>query len=472
MIKTYRQEIKKIREHVDNLNEQFKNLSSELNELKEKIAKKTAAAAAETTTQQESTTVDKQESSSKENEDDDDDDDAQDEEESKEELQMLESNLKSIEESLKKDSEKLEKIQVDNEHLDKQMNQILSTDSIRQLVHVLTKADTSENTVKLLISIMNHMSGAMPQVSRLILREMGDVAIKEAHGVVDVLSAIKSSNKKGASSSSSRPKENKKLLQELKFCRILRTYSAVMKQEKKKILQKEKKDSESNHNQSSQQSSASASSESGLSPINTSSSTPDIESLHYLKESSLDFVWNALEKYLDTIQPSSSSSTTTSNQHNDMMDQDHDPLVNQRAAAAASTSSSKKNLALYSSLLPLVEAFFQFHSGFQTEKQDENEVNLSEMMSETPTPTTSRSINGSRVESFLEKNRTFLNELVRTSPNLLTNSLSLLMKHPKYVDFDNKRTWFRAKIHQEQQKSGLGTLPITVRRSNLMADSY
>jgi hypothetical protein len=356
-----------------------------------------------------------------------------------------EEKVENLEEQLKKEQEKLQKIVADKEALEKQITSILSSESIRQLVHVLTRPDASETAVKLASSIMNHMSSAVPRIGVTILRELGDVAIAEANQVVDVLST--SSRKAEKSSKGKLPQDAKKLLQELKFCRILKTYSTVMRQEKKKMLAKEQKQKKPPREGST------------TLTLDTSARAVDFDSLHYLKEHSLDFVWAALEKYLINV--------AVAEEH----DEDHrmEEAQLQQQRARSSKGGKKQNMALYSSLLPLVEAFFQFHSGFQAEKEDENEVNLSEMISETPT---SARLPHSRVEQFLEKNRSFLNDLVRSSPSLLTTSLALLMKHPKYVDFDNKRTWFRAKIHQEQQRSGLGTLPITVRRSNLMADSY
>jgi len=79
----------------------------------------------------------------------------------------------------------------------------------------------------------------------------------------------------------------------------------------------------------------------------------------------------------------------------------------------------------------------------------------------------------SRVEIFLEKNRKFLNALVRSNPSLLHSTLSLMMKYPKFVDFDNKRSWFRAKLAEDQRRhASYGTLRINVRRDHIFVDSF
>ncbi|PPR81704.1 hypothetical protein GOBAR_AA39010 [Gossypium barbadense] len=72
---------------------------------------------------------------------------------------------------------------------------------------------------------------------------------------------------------------------------------------------------------------------------------------------------------------------------------------------------------------------------------------------------------------FSEKHRKLLNAFIRQNPGLLDKSFSLLLKVPRFVDFDNKRAHFRSKIkHQHDHHHSL--LRISVRRAYILEDSY
>lgn len=47
---------------------------------------------------------------------------------------------------------------------------------------------------------------------------------------------------------------------------------------------------------------------------------------------------------------------------------------------------------------------------------------------------------------FAEQHRRLLNAYVRHTPSLLEASLRLLLKAPRLIDFDNKRSHFRGRI--------------------------
>lgn len=121
-----------------------------------------------------------------------------------------------------------------------------------------------------------------------------------------------------------------------------------------------------------------------------------------------------------------------------------------------------------SRIIPLLEAFFLFHSAFEEDKTQQQKDEMFSSMETTP----SAMLPKSRVETFLERNRKTLNDIVRSNPSLLMTSFALMMKHPRYVDFDNKRTWFRAKLRKDQQRHGYGTLRLTVRREHIFVDSF
>ena len=72
---------------------------------------------------------------------------------------------------------------------------------------------------------------------------------------------------------------------------------------------------------------------------------------------------------------------------------------------------------------------------------------------------------------FSEKHRKLLNAFIRQNPGLLEKSLSLMLKTPRFIDFDNKRSHFRSKI-KHQHDHHHSPLRISVRRAYVLEDSY
>ncbi|KAK9047491.1 hypothetical protein V6N11_053333 [Hibiscus sabdariffa] len=72
---------------------------------------------------------------------------------------------------------------------------------------------------------------------------------------------------------------------------------------------------------------------------------------------------------------------------------------------------------------------------------------------------------------FSEKHRKLLNAFIRQHPGLLEKSFSLMLKVPRFVDFDNKRAHFRSKVKQ-QHDNHHSPLRISVRRAYILEDSY
>jgi hypothetical protein len=62
---------------------------------------------------------------------------------------------------------------------------------------------------------------------------------------------------------------------------------------------------------------------------------------------------------------------------------------------------------------------------------------------------------------FAEKHRWLLNAFIGQNPGLLEKSLSMLLKVPRLIDFDNKRAYFRSRIRQQHEYP----LRISVRRA-------
>ena len=124
-------------------------------------------------------------------------------------------------------------------------------------------------------------------------------------------------------------------------------------------------------------------------------------------------------------------------------------------------------------VLPLVESFFMFHSihsdlandppSFadpeptnptaepqQPEAAKANDESGGPAATAEPSSPVSGGKDSTVSMQFIEKNRRLLNVLVSSNISLLGTSLALLMKYPRYVDFENKRLWFREQIRREQ----------------------
>ncbi|KAL5714333.1 HECT-type E3 ubiquitin transferase [Ranunculus cassubicifolius] len=72
---------------------------------------------------------------------------------------------------------------------------------------------------------------------------------------------------------------------------------------------------------------------------------------------------------------------------------------------------------------------------------------------------------------FSEKHRKLLNAFIRQNPGLLEKSFTLMLKVPRFIDFDNKRSHFRSKI-KHQHDHHHSPLRISVRRAYILEDSY
>ncbi|ODN73426.1 hypothetical protein L202_07951 [Cryptococcus amylolentus CBS 6039] len=114
-------------------------------------------------------------------------------------------------------------------------------------------------------------------------------------------------------------------------------------------------------------------------------------------------------------------------------------------------------------LLPLVEALMV----------------ISKYKSHLPRDTRSSSTPPSSTESadffvtFTTAHRKVLNTIVRNNPSLLSGSFSLLIRNPRVLEFDNKRTWFFQKL--KKKKSSIvpaGPLHLNVRRQYVFEDSF
>ncbi|CAH8356078.1 unnamed protein product [Eruca vesicaria subsp. sativa] len=132
-------------------------------------------------------------------------------------------------------------------------------------------------------------------------------------------------------------------------------------------------------------------------------------------------------------------------------------------------------------LLPLIEAFFVLCEKIQTPpilQQDHvnvtaGEVKESAHSSSSKTSADSQEKNCSVTFSkFAEKHRRLLNSFVRQNPSLLEKSLSMMLKAPRLINFDNKKSYFRSRIRHQHDQHISGPLRISVRRAYVLEDSY
>lgn len=75
---------------------------------------------------------------------------------------------------------------------------------------------------------------------------------------------------------------------------------------------------------------------------------------------------------------------------------------------------------------------------------------------------------------FTEDHRKILNELVRHNPKLMSANFSLLVKNPKVLEFDNKRSYFTRRLHSRgnETRHPQPPLQLNVRRDQVFLDSF
>jgi hypothetical protein len=136
-------------------------------------------------------------------------------------------------------------------------------------------------------------------------------------------------------------------------------------------------------------------------------------------------------------------------------------------------------------LLPFIEAFFVLSEKLQANQsimqQDHASITARENESSgsSASLTTKCSVDSQKkldgaitFTRFAEKHRRLLNAFIRQNPGLLEKSLSMLLKAPRLIDFDNKRAYFRSRIRQQHEQHLSGPLRISVRRAYVLEDSY
>ncbi|CAL0305611.1 unnamed protein product [Lupinus luteus] len=134
-------------------------------------------------------------------------------------------------------------------------------------------------------------------------------------------------------------------------------------------------------------------------------------------------------------------------------------------------------------ILPYIESFFvvceKLHPA-QSGAAQGSSVPFTSDVEEASTSATQQKTSGPAVKvdekqsafiKFSEKHRKLLNTFIRQNPGLLEKSFSLMLKIPRFIDFDNKRSHFRSKI-KHQHDHHHSALRIPVRRAYVLEDSY
>jgi len=130
-------------------------------------------------------------------------------------------------------------------------------------------------------------------------------------------------------------------------------------------------------------------------------------------------------------------------------------------------------------LLPYIEAFFVLCEKLQiSQSVTQSDVNataseVKEFGGGSSSPSTNYGGIGTMTFArVVEKHRRLLNAFIRQNSGLLEKSLSMMLKFPRLIDFDNKRSYFRSRIRQKHDQHPSAPLRISVRRAYVLEDSY
>ncbi|CAN6195336.1 unnamed protein product [Urochloa humidicola] len=130
-------------------------------------------------------------------------------------------------------------------------------------------------------------------------------------------------------------------------------------------------------------------------------------------------------------------------------------------------------------LLPFIESFFVLCEKLQTNQPvTQSDCNITapevkELAGSSSSPSLKTGgICNVTFTRVAEKHRRLLNVFIRQNPSLLEKSLSMMLKVPRLIDFDNKRAYFRSRIRQQHDQHLSAPLRISVRRAYVLEDSY
>lgn len=184
----------------------------------------------------------------------------------------------------------------------------------------------------------------------------------------------------------------------------------------------------------------------------------------------LEPLWLELSNCICKIEGHSDSSASAS----------MSPTTSTSSATTRGAGVSQSLPAGAQNILPYVESFFvtceKLHPSSQS--GDVSVPMASSDVEEQPKGPGPSSSSSSKVDEkygsfikFSERHRKLLNAFIRQNPALLEKSFSLMLKVPRFIEFDNKRAYFRSKI-KHQHDHHHSPLRISVRRAYILEDSY
>lgn len=160
-------------------------------------------------------------------------------------------------------------------------------------------------------------------------------------------------------------------------------------------------------------------------------------------------------------------------------DSGHAGLVYVRPTANGSKSHSLSPM--LARLSPVIEAFFVYHGARTASSAGPTSTDSVVVSPRSPSRHSSSSDVGLEISSlgdrelgtFIKRNRSAVNAILRVNPLLLDGSFRSALRHAHAIDFDNKKSYFRNVIRKRSVTSSpVGSLRITVRRDRVFDDSY
>ncbi|KAI8810926.1 hypothetical protein BJ742DRAFT_675473 [Cladochytrium replicatum] len=121
-------------------------------------------------------------------------------------------------------------------------------------------------------------------------------------------------------------------------------------------------------------------------------------------------------------------------------------------------------------LLPVIESFMVVSKPFVGSAQ--SAASTRQVVSQKSIKSFNEMSHEDMFVGFTEEHRKILNTMVRNNPSLMSGSFSLLVRNPKVLEFDNKRTYFTQQLTKRSVREHYGTLQINVRRQYVFEDSF
>jgi len=141
---------------------------------------------------------------------------------------------------------------------------------------------------------------------------------------------------------------------------------------------------------------------------------------------------------------------------------------------------------ILSRLSPVIQAFFVAHSAEEEPRKPSSTTSLPSLKSPLISSMGSKDADAGRTESamsgdagvtdlgrFIELHRVPVNMLLRATPSLLEGDFfKAALKYSQWIDFDNKKTYFRNLIKQRTAAANPCQIELCVRREHVFEESY